>query len=159
MDDYLPFSTLPEPPAYHDGAGVLARLIESIGFRLQWATEGLEPEDLTYQPTDESMSINDLMRHIYKLIVMSASDLGAPTAEMTICDDHHSIRHAVLQQLSMMREALLTEGLPETVGEEFWLDINGPLSDVLTHIGQINTWRRFAGNPPRSVNYLLGTVD
>ncbi len=31
--------------------------------------------------------------------------------------------------------------------QPFWLVINGPLSDALTHIGQIATLRRIAGSP------------
>lgn len=31
--------------------------------------------------------------------------------------------------------------------QRFWPVINGPLSDVLTHIGQIATLRRIAGSP------------
>ncbi len=30
----------------------------------------------------------------------------------------------------------------------FWHIVNGPVSDALTHTGQINTLRRLAGNPP-----------
>ena len=29
----------------------------------------------------------------------------------------------------------------------FWVLVNGPISDCLTHVGQISAWRRQAGNP------------
>jgi len=42
----------------------------------------------------------------------------------------------------------------------FWYWINGPLSDALTHVGQINSWRIIAGNPQlKGVNLFIGTSD
>ena len=29
----------------------------------------------------------------------------------------------------------------------FWNMLNGPISDSLTHVGQVTSWRRIAGNP------------
>jgi hypothetical protein len=37
-----------------------------------------------------------------------------------------------------------------------WYLINGPLADALTHVGQINAWRRLAGNPCPKVSVFLG---
>ena len=42
----------------------------------------------------------------------------------------------------------------------FWYWINGPLADALTHVGQITSWRRIAGNPQlKGVNVFIGTSD
>ena len=42
----------------------------------------------------------------------------------------------------------------------FWYWINGPLADALTHVGQITSWRRIAGNPQlKGVNVFIGTID
>ena len=42
----------------------------------------------------------------------------------------------------------------------FWYMLNGPIADALTHVGQITTWRRIAGNPqPNGVNVFKGTKD
>jgi len=38
----------------------------------------------------------------------------------------------------------------------FWHIINGPISDALTHIGQINSFRRLAGNPTPKANVFVG---
>ncbi|MBL4704826.1 MAG: hypothetical protein JKY54_09910 [Flavobacteriales bacterium] len=40
---------------------------------------------------------------------------------------------------------------------QYWHMLNGPISDTLTHIGQITSWRRIAGNPqPAGVNVFVG---
>ena len=38
----------------------------------------------------------------------------------------------------------------------FWNMINGPLADALTHVGQINSWRRLAGNPAPKADVFRG---
>jgi hypothetical protein len=38
----------------------------------------------------------------------------------------------------------------------FWHIINGPIADALTHVGQINSFRRLAGNPTPKVNVFIG---
>jgi len=44
-------------------------------------------------------------------------------------------------------------------GKEYplWWLINGPLSDALTHVGQIASWRRINGNPILGANVFYGT--
>jgi hypothetical protein len=37
-----------------------------------------------------------------------------------------------------------------------WNIINGPVSDALTHVGQINSFRRLNGNPVPRANVFLG---
>jgi len=36
--------------------------------------------------------------------------------------------------------------------------INGPLADALTHVGQINSFRRINGNPCKKVNVFNGKL-
>jgi uncharacterized membrane protein len=38
----------------------------------------------------------------------------------------------------------------------FWNLINGPLADILTHVGQINSWRTISGSPAPRANPLRG---
>lgn len=37
-----------------------------------------------------------------------------------------------------------------------WNVMNGPLADALTHVGQLNAWRRLSGNPVKPANVFLG---
>ena len=38
-----------------------------------------------------------------------------------------------------------------------WNIMNGPLADALTHVGQINAWRRLNGNPVAPAAVFTGT--
>ena len=42
-------------------------MIQGLGFRYHWATEGLRAEDLEYRPTKEAQSTLGTLQHIYGL--------------------------------------------------------------------------------------------
>ena len=45
-------------------------MIEGLGFRYYWATDGLRDADLSYKPSDDSRSSLDVIEHIYGLTEM-----------------------------------------------------------------------------------------
>ena len=63
----LPLREIPEAPKEYTSEAVAARLIEGLGFRYYWATEGLRPEDLVYKPSDEARTCDETLDHIYGL--------------------------------------------------------------------------------------------
>ena len=71
----------------------------------------------------------------------------------------------VLENLSERLKKISDEDLLEIEKKTsrklpFWYWINGPLADALTHVGQITSWRRIAGNPQlKGVNVFIGTSD
>ncbi len=71
------FRTLPPGPATVTGSAVLVRLVEGIGFRFLWATESLRDADLSFRPTPETMSIDDLARHVLGLATWVAVAVGS----------------------------------------------------------------------------------
>ena len=158
-----PFFDIPEPPAYSDGTGVLIRFVDALGFRFRWATEGLREEDGTFKPCESAMPLFELVKHVHGLVGSATNALVAPMppggpAPTTLND----FRNRTLSQLFFLRTQLRgkteTDLLACKIGvHPFWNILNGPLSDALTHVGQINTYRRAAGNPcPKGVGYLSG---
>jgi hypothetical protein len=77
-------------------------------------------------------------------------------------DDIISVRKSVLEMVYNLRGVLASMSDEElqniTInGKPFWHIINGPLADSLTHIGQINSFRRLAGNPTPKAKVFHGT--
>jgi hypothetical protein len=74
MTSTLPYREIPAYPENYSGENVVARMIDGLGFRFYWATEGLRPEDLAFRPTPESRSSEETIDHILGLstIVLSA---------------------------------------------------------------------------------------
>lgn len=169
------YSELPDTPENYTSVNVAARMIDGLGFRYYWATEGLRNEDLDYRPTPEARSTEETLKHIYDLSVAILNtanktpiDLNAEKPELT----YDEVRSKTLDNLKLASELLKTgdsESLDEypvqfkkdgeITEKPFWFIINGMLSDALTHTGQIVSFRRTSGNPvPKKISYFSGKV-
>ena len=63
----LPFSEIGPYSDKFNPETVISRMIEGLGFRYYWATDGLRNIDLSYKPSDDSRSSLDVLQHIYGL--------------------------------------------------------------------------------------------
>ena len=161
------FRSLPPGPAAVNGSAVLVRLVEGIGFRFRWATEGLREQDLAFRPTPDSMSIAELGGHVLELVAWVAKAAGAiPEAPRAPEPPAFpEVRQKVLETLASLRArlALMRDEdiagirIPSRSGPVPWPHlVNGPLADALTHIGQINVLRRSCGNPTPKADVFRG---
>lgn len=177
----LPYDQLPEPPADQPGgAAVLARLIDGAAFRYRWASEGLADDDLAWEACEGAHSIGSLLDHLRFLARWVAVNLAAardgvepvpyPQACDGLPDPTGSLEALRAQTLSAWSEARSTalalgdDGLAKVTlvgGREptsfpVWNLLNGPLADALTHIGQLNAWRRQLGKPAPRADVFRG---
>ena len=154
----LPYYRIPEAPKSVTANTVLIRLLDGLGFRYRWATEGLRAEDMEFQPCSTSMKVWELLAHIHKLLIVSEGFITGKELEKISPVSLDERRKKTLDTVVRIREALLElddEYLenrmyspPWDEGEfPIWNLINGPLSDALTHVGQIASWRRINDNP------------
>jgi hypothetical protein len=150
---------IPTYPDHLSGTSVLTRLLDGLGFRFFWATEGLRPEDYAYRPAKDTMSIEELAIHVWALMNwVSTSALLRPYLKPK---NGAAAREEALVMIYEMRETVLAMSDKDLEklriqGKPFWHLINGPLSDALTHTGQINSFRRLAGNPVAGANVFNG---
>ena len=154
------YYSLPNAPEEISVQNVICRLIASIGFRYYWATEGLSPKWLPFRPSEDSRSIDELLDHIWDLLNWTYSSVDSKSFEKPQSSDQ--LREATLElieSLEMKFASLESEELASIIllKPPFWSVINGPLADVLTHIGQIATVRRIAGDPVKESNPFSGT--
>ena len=161
-----PYQTLPELPEAVSSTNVMARLVDGLGFRYRWATEGLTENEHAFRPCETSMNMTELMQHLYNLAYTANTVLGG-SEEKRDLTDFDELRSETLrlykdlgERLLLMPDSQLAEctysGRRE--GFPFWYLLNGQIADALTHVGQIVSWRRIAGNPqPQGVNVFLGT--
>ena len=52
----LPYATIPDAPADYTSGNMLSRMIDGLGFRYHWVSEGLRAEDLAYRPSEDARS-------------------------------------------------------------------------------------------------------
>ena len=163
MDQDLSFRSIEEYPPHVNGPSVIARLLDSLGFRFYWATEGLRPDDYNFSPGSGCQSIGELMGHVWGLVNWTAlSVIG--TGEQRP-EEPPSQRARALAMLGVLRAHFATLSDAElsaiTIDDwPFWHMLNGPVADALAHVGQINSFRRLAGNPtPRAKLFIAMPPD
>ena len=55
----LPYYQIPDYPESYTAGTVAARMVDGLGFRYYWATEGLNEEDLAFKPNDEARASSE----------------------------------------------------------------------------------------------------
>lgn len=162
----LPYYEIPDYPAEFTAETTAARMIDGLGFRYYWATEGLTEKDLEYRPSDMARSAGETIEHILGLtnMVVNATKKitnGGPKdkQELTFADKRKRTLENLKQASDILKSAS-SDGLEDYTiifqkGESksempFWNIINGPLSDALWHTGQLVSFRRASGNPYNS---------
>ncbi len=168
------YHQIPDYPEYYSAKNLLIRMIDGMGFRYHWATDGLTNENLKFAPGEDSRSIKETLIHIHGLVeVINSSIKGQPIErprKIPIPDSWEDLRLETLHMIIDSREYLAKSDNPifEEMNMVFkrgenensfplWNVINGPLSDAIWHIGQVVAYRRLAGNPfNNKVNVLKG---
>jgi len=168
----IPYYQIPDYPDSYSPGTVVARMIDGLGFRYFWATEGLSAEDLAYKPSESNRTIDETLEHIYNLsrvvynsAIKEINDRTQPGEKPLSFQEK---RKRTLLNFKKASEILgNAEDLNEhpvifktksgTFNNPFWNQINGPIEDAVWHCGQIVALRRAAGNPIDSkVNVFTG---
>jgi hypothetical protein len=167
--DELPYAEIPKPAESYTAGSVVSRMLDGLGFRYYWATEGLRSEDLAYRPGGLARSTEETLDHILDLsqvIVNSALGVpnGVPQPEMTFEEKRKktllNIQQAsqiFIKETDLSKFTIVFKRGDQTTEFPFWNQINGPISDALWHVGQVVSFRRSSGNPfPKGVSVLRG---
>jgi len=167
------FYQIPDYPGNYTATHVAARMVDGLGFRYYWATEGLLEQDLNFKPSDSARTSLETIEHIYQLTQILANavnkkptinDPGAPKLnfkelrERTLNNLEQSSKLLKKQEADLANFPMIFKNPNRTVEYPFWNLINGPIADALWHVGQIVSFRRSSGNPfPSGVSVLQGT--
>jgi hypothetical protein len=163
LSQELPYREIPDYPATFTAGTVAARVVDGLGFRYYWATEGLRPEDLAFQPNKDGRTTLETIQHIYELTLSIANstknavnDATIPKPKLTF----EELRRATLENIREASERLkkasdadvaamkvIFKNAQGTREFPFWNELNGPIADALWHTGQVVSHRRGSGNP------------
>ena len=156
----LPYYEIPDYPESFTAGSVAARMLDGLGFRYYWATEGLRIEDLAFRPNDMARTTAETIDHIYGLsqVIVNATlnksnDNNNQSLEMSFEEK----RKQTLQNIKTAADILRTSDdisqfklIFGTREFPFWNNLNGPIEDAVWHCGQIVSFRRSSGNPYNS---------
>lgn len=168
-DDMLYYSQIPDYPESYTAGGVAARMVDGLGFRFYWATEGLRQEDLYFRPGDDARSAAETIDHIFQMSYLIANAVQKeseyPPKDLSFTQKRTFTLSNLRQASQVLRKSSDKdlEGYVIKFGNgtelPFWNLINGPIADALWHCGQIVSFRRSSGNPFNSnVSVLNGRL-
>jgi hypothetical protein len=166
--DSLPYASFPLAPNNYTAGTVVSRLLDGLGFRYYWATQGLRPVDLTFRPSPQARTSEETLEHIYALSTMIVAAAGVDQNPHGQYKTFEDLRKATLENFknASLRMAGYSDSDFEKLTTDFngqqlpfWNMINGPISDCLWHIGQVVSFRRSSGNPfSGKVEMFLGVI-
>ncbi|MDW3195606.1 MAG: hypothetical protein R8G66_24735 [Cytophagales bacterium] len=173
QDSPFPYAQIPSYPDTYSSGNILSRMVDGLGYRYYWATEGLKQQDLDYKPSGEARSTFETIQHLYGLseMILNAA-INEPNVRPADWSDlsFRDLRRKTLEQLrqaSQLYSKLSEEELAKAQvifknGENenafpLWHIMNGPIADALWHAGQVVSFRRSSGNPMNpNVNVFMG---
>lgn len=165
QQDTLPYFQIPDYPEEFTAESVAARMIDGLGFRYYWATEGLRPEDLEFKPSEDARTSGETIDHILSLSNVIANAVRQVPNKRGGGDDTDipvSFEEKRKSTLETLKEAsdllksgevkledclIIFENGTQRSEYPFWNNINGPIADALWHTGQVVSFRRSSGNP------------
>jgi len=160
MDENLPYYEIPDYPESFTAGTISARMLDGLGFRYYWATEGLRQEDLNYRPSDDARTSGETIDHIFglsKIIVNAtmkkANGTDEVLSEMTFVQKRQKTLENIKIAADILRTSKDVSEYKLIFGEReipFWNSINGPIEDAVWHCGQVVLLRRSSGNPYNS---------
>lgn len=167
--EQLPYYKIPTMEENYTAQTTVARMIDGLGFRYFWASEGLREKDLEYQLAGKGRTSLEIIQHIYDL---SATMLRLTNTDFKQAKDKEQMsfsemRKQTLFNFEALRNKILsTKDLKELsvkkdneVSIPFFYIINGPIADAIWHAGQVSSFRRSSGNPiNQKVNHFSGTL-
>jgi len=169
----LPYYEIPPVSGEFTPGKVAARVMDGLGYRYYWATEGLTEKDLAYKPSEDGRTTRETIDHIYGLskVIVNAplKQFNVPSAN----DEKLTFDETRKRTLENIRKAsgILRNSSEEDVKEylvifkngddhaefPYWNLLNGPIADAIYHTGQVVSFRRTSGNPINpKVNVFIG---
>jgi len=175
QDKSLPYYEIPAYPESYSAGAVASRIIDGLGFRYYWATEGLRKEDLAFKPSGEARTSEETITHIFELSQIIANTMTKTPNQPGAAKQKYSfdeMRRQTLENFKIASDKLRTSSDQQVSDSKlifkrstgtnefpFWNLLNGPIADCLWHVGQVVTFRRSSGNPFNDkASVFTGTV-
>ena len=165
------FMNIPKHPDHYSNKNIVIRLIDGLGYRYYWATNGLKAGDLKFKISEDSRSTLETLEHLLEVSQMILNTTLSQENIQPFSKINYSLNELRNRTLLNLKEAknniqacvklsdlkLIFNVDGKKIQFPFWNLLNGPISDSIYHIGQIVSFRRANGNPIDSnINMLTG---
>lgn len=135
---------------------LLLHFLATLQYRTNRALDG-SPEGFgQFQAAADARSPRDLLRHMTDLIGGSAARVDGPAYHKEEAADLVRERERFDAALRDLAGALASRTLPSEGAKRL---LQGPLTDAMTHTGQLSLLRRLAGSPVPAENFYVAAID
>lgn len=168
----LPYSEVPAASEKFTAGTMAARVVDGLGFRYYWATDGLRESDLTFKPSSDGRTSLETLEHIYEMttLLLHVAQHKAYEDGLNVKLPFIELRKRTLDNLKNASDLLskasdsdfktlnvIFKVKDKTYEYPFWHIINGPVEDCIWHVGQVVSFRRSSGNPlADKVDFFMG---
>lgn len=150
-DNKLPYYEIPEAPETYTAGTMASRMVDGLGFRYYWATEGLRAEDLAYKASESGRTSAETIEHLFGLsnFILSTVIQGFNPLDGSAMTFEEKRKQTLLNFKTASDILRATDDISKFDNNKFpfWNVINGPIADALWHCGQVVLLRRASGNP------------
>lgn len=172
QDNKLPYYEIPDYPETYTASTVAARMIDGLGFRYYWATQGLTDKDLAYKPSESGRTTDETLDHLLGLsdFILKTTlkqpitsreqvDLSFEEKRALTLNNLKSAADILRNSTDLSQFSIQFNRSGNTSEFPFWNNINGPIADAIWHCGQVVVLRRASGNPFNSkASLFMGKV-
>ncbi len=171
-NEELPYRQIPDYPDTYTPGNVAARMVDGLGYRYYWATEGLTEKDLDYKPSEDGRRTGETLDHILglSLTIVNSVENRVNTRFDRSGLSFEQKRKMTLENIKKTSEILKRGEGTEIEGYKiifqrgekttefpYWNMLTGPIADAIYHTGQVVSYRRSSGNPmDPGVNVFIG---
>lgn len=135
---------------------LLRHVLAAIAYRVQKAVSGAPPEFADFRAGRGVRTPHQLLRHMSDVLGYARVTFGGgswrahtlPTFEQEVDRLH--------EQLALLNDVIAVEEFTAFGPEQL---LQGPISDALTHVGQLAMLRRLAGSPIPPENFIVADID
>ena len=96
-----PYYEIPDYPDSYNSGTVAARMIDGLGFRYYWATEGLREEDLKFRPNDMARTSEETVDHILGLSTVIVNTILKKVGSTTNLMETINIKYNIIIRISI----------------------------------------------------------
>ncbi len=135
---------------------LLRHFLATIAYRSQKAVRGAPAEFSEFRAARGVRTPHELVRHMSDVLGYARAHLRGDSwraRRLPTFDEEVERLHEILDDLSAQLATVgLADGLPDRL-------LQGPLSDAMSHAGQLAMLRRLAGSPVPPENFIVARID
>jgi hypothetical protein len=136
---------------------LLQHFLAALAYRTQKALRGAPESFAEFRAGTHVRTPHELVWHMTGVIgyarTMFSGDRFTPDRMPSFAEEVHRFHDT----LAALRADFTNQTLTARISDEQFLQ--GPLSDAMTHAGQLAMLRRLAGSPVASENFIFATVQ